>query len=212
MPVKEPIKKTFVRFFTTTQLFADGYSVAEGNVAPLMNNTPDIEVTNRELADLDFFIPDKAVGFIFYEIITTQAAGNGQKVELSSGKINHSGRYFFQNGKNGRLYSWCDYGRVVKKEEAEEAYNRHTSMRSYRHAPLPEKIILYTGPHYYKHGYSVSRAGRHHTRESAYYICAFDFLETDVVVPIFFVFHLQENMIRAAADKKGWISPHQSVA
>ena len=212
MKVQATTKKTFVRFFTWPRLFADGYEVVEGNGMPRIVNIPDLEVPGRKMAELDFLIPNHALGFMFYETITARTTSKGKTLELSSGEINHSGRYFFQKGKDGRLYSWCDYGRVVKREEAQEVYGRHNYMRLYSHSPVPERIILYTGEHYYKHGYSVSRAGRYHTRESAHHICTFDFLETDIVVPIFFVFHLQDDMIRAAEDKKGWIMPHQRVA
>jgi hypothetical protein len=203
MQARKPIKKIFVRFFTMSRLSADGYSVTEGNSTPRNFDIPDMEVKSRELSDLNFFIPDDAIGFVFYEIIATQIEDNGQLVELTSGEINFSDRYFFQNGDN--------YGRIVIRDEAREEYDRHTYMRRYHHAPLPEKIILYTGEHYYKHGYSVSRVGRHHTRESSYHVCTFDFLEADVAVPIWYNF-AQGHMIKAFAEKKGWPRSHQSAA
>jgi hypothetical protein len=209
MQVCEPIKKTFVRFFTWPRLFADGYSVVKGNGMPRKKNIPDLEVPSRNLADLNFSIPADALGFVLYEVITAQVDDNGQIKELTSEKINHSGRHFFQQGDNGRCAGRRDYGRIATKDEAREEYYRHTSIRAYCCAPLPERIILYTGKHYHKHDYSLSRVGRHHTRENAWHVCTFDFLKTDVVVPIFFVFHLQTNMIKASVEKKGWIMPHQ---
>lgn len=203
MRAHKPIKRIFVRFFTKSQLFADGYSVVEGNAIPRDFSIPDQEVPSRELADLGFFIPDGVIGFIFYEVIAVQVEDNGEVKELSSGEINHSSRYFFQDGDNGRCAGGRYYGCVATRNEVTEEYDRHTSMRSYRGASLPEKIILYTGEHYYKHGYSLSRAGRHHTRESTYHICTFDFLETDVAVLIWYNF-AQGHMIRAFAEKKGW--------
>lgn len=200
----EPIKKIFVRFFTMSRLFVDGYRIVEGNGIPWQSEIPDLEVKCRNLCDLDFFIPSPVIGFVFYEVITIQVEDNGQIKELTSGEINMSGRYFFQDGDNGRCGGRRDYGRVATRDEVPDEYDRHTSMRHYRHAPLPERIILYTGEHYHKHGYSVSRAGRHHTRESSYHVCTFDFLKTDVAVPIYFIFP-SGHMIRAAAEKKGWV-------
>jgi hypothetical protein len=195
MQVCEPIKKTFVRFFTKSRLFTDGYRVAEGDSIPRETNIPDLEVHSRELADLDFFLPDDAIGFIFYDVIATQVNDNGEIKELFSGKINKSGRYFFQTG---------DYGRIATKDEAPREWKRQTSMRRYCRQPVPKKIILYPGEHYYKHEYSFSRAGRHHTRESSYHVCTFDFLETDVAIPVYWVFPWG-HMIKAAAEKKGWV-------
>jgi|GEM_PF-1916603 len=205
MRTRKPTKKIFVRFFTKSQLFADGYSVVEGNGIPRDFDIPDQEVPSRKLADLGFFIPDSAIGFIFYEVITSQVEDNGEIKELSSGEINQSGRHFFQTGDNGRCAGGGNYGRIATRDEAREEYDRHTYMRRYCRALLPEKIILYTGEHYYKHGYSLSRAGRHHTRESSHHICTFDFLETDVVVAIWYNF-AQGHMIKAFAEKKGWVN------
>lgn len=196
MQIYEPKKKIFVRFFTTTRLFASGYRKEEGDVTPQIVDIPDMEVQTRELSELGFWIPDAAIGLVFYEIITAQVADNNRLIELSSGEINKSGRHFFQYGK--------DFGRVATRDEAREEYDQHTYMRSYRHTPLPKRIILYAGPHYYKHGYSFSGGRQHHTRESAYRICTFDFLETDVVVPIWYNF-AQGCMIKAFAENKGWV-------
>lgn len=196
MRARKPIKKIFVRFFTMSRLFADGYSVTEGDGIPRNFGIPDIEVKSRELSNMDFFIPKFAIGFVFYEIITSQVEDNGQIVKLTSGEVNLSGRHFLQHGQ--------DFGRIATRDEAPKEYDQHTYMRRYCHAPLPERIILYTGEHYFKHGYSVSRTGRHHTRESSHHVCTFDFLETDVAVPIWYNF-AQGHIIKAFAKKKGWV-------
>lgn len=95
MQARKPIKKIFVRFFTMSQLFVDGYSVTEGDGIPRNFDIPDMEVKSRKLSDMDFFIPESAIGFVFYEIITSQVEDNGQIVEVTSGEINKSGRHFF---------------------------------------------------------------------------------------------------------------------
>lgn len=189
-------KKIFVRFFTKSRLFADDYQVIEGGSIPRQTDIPDLEVKSRELSDLDFWIPDDAVGFVFFEIITAQVEDNGETIQLSSAEINKSGRHFFQSGKN--------FGRIATRDETTEKYDRHTYIRRYASQPVPEKIILYVGPQYYAYGYYFSGRRGHHTRESKNYICAFDFLEADVVVPIWYNF-AQGYMIRAFAEKKGWV-------
>lgn len=195
MKVLNLTKKMFVRFFVKSRLFSDGYSPNEGDAMPIGDN-PDLEVKTRKLADLAFFIPDSAVGFFFFEAITAQIEDNGKIIELSSDETNKSSRHFFQYGK--------DFGRIAARDEAQEIYDRHTSMRAYCQQPLPEKIILYAGPEYYAHGYSFVHGQKTHTRERKTHFCAFDFLETDVMVPLWYNF-AQGFMLKAFAEKKGWI-------
>jgi len=202
MKLCTPVMKSFVRFFGKSQLFTDGYAPVEGDKIPHLE-TPVVEVKSCELFEWDFLIPGGAVGCVCFDVITTQVKDGERIQELTSGEINVSGRYFFQIGDYGRS-AGSDYGRVVIHDEAPEDYARHTSMRRYCHAHLPEKIILYTGEQYYRHGYSFPRTGRHHTRETCYYVCAFDFLKTDILVPLHWIFP-QGFFIGAAAEKKGII-------
>ncbi|KKR03217.1 MAG: hypothetical protein UT31_C0027G0004 [Parcubacteria group bacterium GW2011_GWF2_39_13b] len=174
----KPVKKIYVRFFTKSQLFTDGYCGIEGDIIPRQTKIPDLEVKSRKLSDLDFWVPDGAVGFIFFDIITATINDHGQLIELTSGEINQSGRYFFQYENSG-----C----VATREQALSEWERHTYMRRYSRQPAPEKIILYPGP----------RDGRF--LERRYYVCVFDFLETDVLVPLYWVF--PSGFIIKAAQK-----------
>src|SRR4030042_2109225 len=111
-----PVKKTYVRFFFKSHLFSDGYRVVEGDSIPTDPEVPDLEVKSRELSDMNFFIPDGAVGLVFFDVITTQVEDKGHIVELTSGEINRSGRHFFQYSR--------DYGRGAERDEARQEYDR----------------------------------------------------------------------------------------